>query len=261
MAANLVVIAVERYLKIVHSIWHKNHFSPWMIYAAIIFTWIDGIALNVPLLVSTTDVANGDCMTATYWPNDQAAYIYGIWYFMYFFVVPVLLFVYCYGRIVAVVRRQAKVSNTGNSGMAGPAAGKMSPASYRAQVNVIKTMLTVTILFIICWLPNIVYYLLTVVIFIWNGNIYYITIYFAFLNICLNPFVYAGQYDVIKTRIREMLQAARQLIRDGHMSTDNPSALPATIAVEPHVGRIDTRHTNYTVVRLEGCFHRTHIAK
>jgi len=233
MAANLVVIAVERYLKIVHSIWHKNHFSPWMIHAAIIFTWIDGIALNVPLLVPTTDVANGKCMSVAYWPNEQAAYIYGIWYFIYFFVIPVLLFVYCYGRIVAVVRRQAKVKNTGNSGMTGPATGNMSPASYRAQINVIKTMLTVTILFIVCWLPNVIYYLLTVVIFIWdleiyyitisiwNVHIYYITIFIAFLNICLNPFVYAGQHDAIKTRIREMLQVARRLIRGEHIGTDD----------------------------------------
>ena len=125
-----------------------------MIYAAILFTWFDGIALNVPLLVTTTDVANGKCMSQAYWSSDQAAYIYGVWYFVYFFIVPLLVFVYCYGQIVAVVRRQAKVNNAVHDGTAGSTTGKMSPASYRAQVNVIKTMLTVTIIFIVCWLPN-----------------------------------------------------------------------------------------------------------
>jgi 7 transmembrane receptor (rhodopsin family) len=82
--ANLVVIAIERYIKIVHPIWHKNHFRPQMIYAAVAFTWIDGIALNVPLLAATTGVANGRCMSYAYWSSDQAAYIYGIWYFVFF---------------------------------------------------------------------------------------------------------------------------------------------------------------------------------
>jgi len=31
---NLAAITVERYVKIVFSVWHKNKFRPWMVYSA-----------------------------------------------------------------------------------------------------------------------------------------------------------------------------------------------------------------------------------
>jgi hypothetical protein len=225
--ANLVVIAVERYIKIVHPIWHKNHFRPWMIYAAVAFTWIDGIALNVPLLVITSGVAGGQCMSYAFWNNDQAPYIYGIWYFVFFFVTPLLIFVYCYGRILAVVRRQAMAVNAGPGAASGKATNLGNTSSQRAQMSVIKTMLTVTVVFVVCWLPNTIYYLLTVVTTLWNLQIYYVTIFIAFLNICLNPFVYAGQHDLVRTRLRRFLLTGKNLAGDTNGSiggTDQRSA-------------------------------------
>jgi 7 transmembrane receptor (rhodopsin family) len=113
---------------------------------------------------------------------------------------------YCYGRILAVVRRQAMVSNAGSGGTN----TALNSSSQRAQMSVIKTMLIVTVLFVVCWLPNTIYYLLTVVIFLWDLQIYYVTIFFAFLNICLNPFVYAGQHDLVRMRLHNLLHAANQ---------------------------------------------------
>jgi 7 transmembrane receptor (rhodopsin family) len=41
---NLMIIAMERYFKIVHSIWHKNNAKSWMTYVAVAIPWIEGIA-------------------------------------------------------------------------------------------------------------------------------------------------------------------------------------------------------------------------
>jgi hypothetical protein len=43
---NLMSIAIERYVKIVHPIWHKKNFKSWMIYSAAAVPWAAGLFLN-----------------------------------------------------------------------------------------------------------------------------------------------------------------------------------------------------------------------
>jgi hypothetical protein len=44
---NMVIITLERYVKIVHPIYHRNHFRRWMTYAAVALCWIDGLSTCV----------------------------------------------------------------------------------------------------------------------------------------------------------------------------------------------------------------------
>jgi len=39
----LVVITVERYVKIVHPVVHRNHYRRWMTLAGVILPWVDGV--------------------------------------------------------------------------------------------------------------------------------------------------------------------------------------------------------------------------
>jgi hypothetical protein len=42
----ILVIAIERYVKIIHPIWHMNHGKKWMLYAAISSPWIYGLSFK-----------------------------------------------------------------------------------------------------------------------------------------------------------------------------------------------------------------------
>lgn len=44
---SLVIIALERYVKIVHPIFHRKFFRRWMIYAGVAVCWIDGLSTCV----------------------------------------------------------------------------------------------------------------------------------------------------------------------------------------------------------------------
>lgn len=201
--ANLVIVAVERYLMIVHPVWHKNHIRTWMIYCAVAFTWIDGVALNVPLFIVTSGVQDGVCLEVQFWASPQVAYIYSIWYFIYFYLLAITAFFYCYGRILAVVARQARTFKSMSANGKGAGGLANQQIAYRAKVNVVKTMMTITVLFIVCWLPNTLFYLITNFCpFLWNDDVYQVSLFLAFLNISLNPFIYAGQYDVLRRRLQ-----------------------------------------------------------
>jgi len=230
--ANLVIIAVERYLMIVHPIWHKNHVKRWMIRAAVAFTWFDGVALNVPLFVITSNIQDGQCLVQRFWSTPQASYVYSIWYF-FFYVLALVAFIYCYGRILAVVVRQAQAFKSAMETVGTTAA---NANAHRVKMNIIKTMITITSLFIVCWLPNTVFYfVVTVSPPLWTAMAYQLTLLLAFLNVCLNPFIYAGQYNIIRGRLTEIRvyvvsltnRAAGQLMT--HSSAVHPSTLiPST---------------------------------
>jgi len=78
--------------------------------------------------------------------------IYGGFAVAIFFFLPLIVFVYCYGRIVYVMRRQMRVmaghTAEGSSQMSGSQA-----QSKRVKWNIIKTMIIVSVAFIVSWSP------------------------------------------------------------------------------------------------------------
>ena len=130
-----------------------------------------------------------------------------IWYFLSFSVIILFIFIFCYGRILIVIRRQAKV-------MASHTARQSSTAqvqSNQIQSNVIKTMISVSALYAALWLP---YYILVLIMKLFPGVImnretgiagYYVSVFIAFLYTCINPFIYATKFEPVKQVLLRMI--------------------------------------------------------
>ena len=103
---NLAAISIERYLRVVHHLWAKNKLRNWMIYLAIAFAGTSGIVIAAAITFQTTTVENGVCYTGVFLLGETAHKIYEIYDFLSFYVVIHLMFIFCYGCILMVVRRQ-----------------------------------------------------------------------------------------------------------------------------------------------------------
>ena len=139
---NLIAITVERYLKVVHPFWSRKYLKPWMIYAAMVFSWIVGILEYAPIVFVTTVIENGVCFGLVRWESEDVKMIAYVWIFIIYFGVRVILLIFCYARIVVVIKRQMKVMAGHNV-----EAGHVSTSqlqSKRAKWNVIKTMIIVS---------------------------------------------------------------------------------------------------------------------
>ena len=83
----------------------------WMLTLTIAFSIAQGLLLNIPFLW-TSGVINGVCYPLALWPTktSQLAYIWTrmTWYYLLLLVV----FVFCYGNIVKVVRKMRNISTT-----------------------------------------------------------------------------------------------------------------------------------------------------
>jgi len=67
--ANIVMITLERYVKIVHPLYHRKYFKKWMIYVAIIICWVNGILQNI-LAFWTSGVVDGQCHSWYFWSSN-----------------------------------------------------------------------------------------------------------------------------------------------------------------------------------------------
>ena len=206
---NLVSVTLERYLKVVHAIWSKTHLKRWMIHAAMAFSWIGGLATTIPVYVMMTRVENGYC--AVYFESLVSDYIYKSCNLILFFLFPLLIFIYCYSRIMMVIRRQMRVMAGHN--VEGSSQMTASQAqSKRVKWNIIKTMIIVTVAFVICWLPVNLWLLL--MSFLQSRILvvgFYPVFFLVYINICINPFIYALKHEGIKQQLARLMVCCKPI--------------------------------------------------
>jgi len=122
------------------------------------------------------------------------------------------MFIFCYWRILATIRSRMRVAAeiSTNAGRPTDRIAK-HPANTaflrRSEINSVKTFVIITVLFIICWSPSNLYYLLFNFrqVFSFADIDYYVTVFMVFCNVCVNPFVYAAKYDAVKKRLLEVI--------------------------------------------------------
>jgi len=200
---NLAIITIERYLKVVHASWSNRKLRNWMIYSAMAFAWIGSITYCTILGFFTCAVINGVCYIMIF-KSEASKLFWFVWNFVSFYIVILFIFIFCYGRILLVVRRQAKV-------MAGHSAAGSNTAETQLnqmQMGVIKTIILVCGLYAVMWLPNNISTLIMALSpnpnqFLLSG--YYATLFLAFLYTCCNPFIYATKFDPVKQILRRMI--------------------------------------------------------
>jgi len=197
---NLISITVERYLKVVHSSWSKKKLRNWMAYFAVAFSWIASFIYNASLTFSASSVIDGVCFWSESW--QEIIMINVVLNFVVFYAIVLFIFIFCYGRILIVIRHQTKV-------MSGHAAADPSSAAGQAQYNkmqsnVIKTMILVSALYALSFLPSYVYVMIPNHSTLDAG--YYAVAGLSYLYTCTNPFVYAIKFEPVKKVILRMIR-------------------------------------------------------
>ena len=98
----LIVITVERYIKIVHPVIHRNHYRRWMTYAGVILPWVDGCCCYLIPAWATASMVDGKCMKFM-WPTPAMFSAYTLAMFFWHYVIPPAFFLFAYWRIIDVI--------------------------------------------------------------------------------------------------------------------------------------------------------------
>ena len=204
---NLAIVTIDRYLKVVHHIWSKKWLFPWVIYSAMAFAWLASIVYNTTVVFATSGVIDGVCYAIVLSKSNVDRLAYTCFGVTSHYVIILVIFIFCYGRILITVRRQTRVmAGHGDAG-----SGTVENHLNQLQTNVIKTMVLVSAFYAIAWLPINVYY----IYFAANPNAtfldgrYYASMFLSFFYTCTNPFIYVMNFDPVNKVLRNMISCKK----------------------------------------------------
>ena len=202
---NLAIVTIDRYLMIVHPTKSKRWLRPWVIYSACALSWFVGILWTTPQVFLSGKVIDGICVVY-YFDDDVTNTALVITNAVIFYFVILAIFIFGYWRILVVIRRQARVMASHSA--AGPSNASQAQ-SHRIQFNVIKTMILVSALFAIAWMPQNIYRLLAHTELIpylsFDDSRFYAILCMGFLYTCTNPFIYATKFNPVKKILMKMI--------------------------------------------------------
>ena len=171
----LVVIAFERYNATLHPFEKLGRSqSPWLLPSP----WIVAILLIMPgLVVSAYDAESQGCIQN--YPNYATDLTYSLAWTFANSVLPICIMGYLYTRIILRLRSRVQVP--------GSSANVMS----HSRTKVTKMLISVFIIFVLCWIPAAMLCMLSPVIPDGQfATIHLVTTASALLNSSINPLVY-----------------------------------------------------------------------
>ena len=201
---NLVAITIERYMMVVFPIKYKTAFTRKRATVAIVVVWLTGLCFNLTHL-STHVVRDGICYYFSSYTSAAWQTTYGIATITFQFFIPMSIHIALYGHMVVVLKKRSKsvVHQQQQQQQQANKDNKMN----RAQKNLLKTQVIVTVCFFLCWAWN------QLAFFVYNLGVHYdltskfhlFTIAAVNTNCCVNPFIYIAKYDEFQKAVLKMI--------------------------------------------------------
>ena len=207
--ASLTTIAVERYVKIVHSVLHRRFYRHWMIYVLVAVPWMMGVTAATGSVIPTTIIIDGHCCPESYYPSGVSRIGHNMVGIVFGYVGPVCTITFCYSRIVLFMRKRAAVA-------AGDvhSNSEMSSQKRNLLLNTIKILMMNTIMCVVTWTPPFIFLALFAFGYPMDidGRVSLSLCLIEFTYYLVTPFMYAWQYDSVRNTIKMLLMRVKTWI-------------------------------------------------
>ena len=193
-AITLVVLAYERFAAITAPLGRRSNFTGRKLKIMVVFGWIVSIIFNIPLFyVRRLNQERGFC--ESHWPSVRFALSYNIAWLIFIGIVPFCFMAFFYGKVILQLRREVVPR-------------QHAPLSVmKSRKKVTKMLLTITAIYGICWIPNLVLYV--VWYFVLDAEVMYtinkVFLIFILVNSCANPFVYVLQSRIFRKHMAKII--------------------------------------------------------
>ena len=192
----LVYISVERYFAIIHPLRQRGRFTRRRLKVFVVVGWIFALLFSIPDFLRVKNY-HADLRLCIGDDNLDYAYISvqvnSLVWLTLAGIVPVSIMVYVYFRVVNHLWYKP-VQNL--------EASQRATLRYRKQVTL--TLIAVSVIYTVCWTPNLTAYLMEY----WRENIIWVdktaTVLLTF-NCCVNPVLYSLRMKSFREHLRNML--------------------------------------------------------
>ena len=103
---NLMAISFERYLAVVHPMWHKVYFTDTMANVIAVCIWFFGVSFLGSIMIPTTGMLHGVCIMTYFWPSRATAQAVGYLQIFVNLVIPIFVHSFCYARMLTVLHNR-----------------------------------------------------------------------------------------------------------------------------------------------------------
>ena len=195
------------YFQVCYPIKHKTSFGPKQAQAIFVFVWLFGLAYQLAITLPTHSAGeDGYCLGFNDFLTPVLRRVIGfVTAFLKIFV-PVGVMAFAYSRMYSAIRSKVQPNpddnNTSNAQSAG-STDKMEIASK----NILKMLVGVCAAYFICWVPNqTFFFLLNIGVSLDLASFFFhFTVMMAFLNSCINPFIYGFSYTPFKQEVHRRI--------------------------------------------------------
>lgn len=226
----IMVLTFEKFLAVVYPINYRTRFcnNRLAIRTLLAAPWFIGTSFNLAAACTTAAInSDGECLPFSHWPNTQTQNGVGIVTVFLEYFIPIFFMVFCYSKMAVVLHRRVEPTpHDSVAAAAAPGGGelKRNESMARARSNTIKTLLLLSVLFVVCWTPNIIYLLMSFLGYPYidyAGDFYTTTVCMVFFSCCVNPVAYATKYKPFQKAVRRLVCRIR--VDDDEFTNTEPT--------------------------------------
>ena len=103
---NLMAISFERYLGIVHPMWHKVYFTNSKANIVAVCVWFFGVSFIASIMIPPPAMKGGVCISSRVWSSRAIALTVGYVQVFVKLVMPIFVHSLCYARILSTLRKR-----------------------------------------------------------------------------------------------------------------------------------------------------------
>ncbi|XP_020621117.1 pyroglutamylated RFamide peptide receptor-like [Orbicella faveolata] len=159
----------------------------------VLSSWISACLLNLPLFfIMSYDSRSNFCIEN--WPHPLLPKVYGIIWFSVVGAIPIIIMVVLYSKVAYHLWVKRSVARLHRTALLIPK-------------KATKMAITLTVIYSICWLPNLILYILVFNISdtFYGSPLYGWTVVLTCLNSAVNPFVYTLQSRRFRASAKQAL--------------------------------------------------------
>ena len=179
---SLVVVAFERYFAVTQPLNKDKRLTIRQLATVVAVCWLCAVVFNLPLFF-VIQFQDGSFHCPEHWSNPTLAKAYTIACFFVFGAIPIGVMAILYSRAIFKLWNDKTHSALG-----------LNQARIRARLKVTRMVVIVSVMYTLCWVPNLVLYILSKFKpeqFAYVSLAYIATVVLVSFNSAMNPFIYS----------------------------------------------------------------------
>lgn len=211
---SILILNFERYLAVVHPIFHKAKFMQTRIYSVVMFisSVAVGFAYQIPYgILTTTITKEGRCSPFSINMSKSFKESVGLLAFAFEYLFPLGVTLFLYLSMAIKLHQKIKPQSSPHE-----SSSEDGFDMVRARNNVLKTNFLLTVFFILCWSPyqfcRILFYFDHISI-VSNSQLFSFTVFLVHSNCCVNPCIYFFKYKPFHKCATEFLVKMKSILK------------------------------------------------